>query len=88
MKGLQISHSTLLDHINNNYLYKSNFILSFEPIDAVTVRKIKNKNRTEQNRTEQNRTEQNKKRTRKENKNIRKNRLLIINFESILQSII
>jgi hypothetical protein len=32
LKGLQISHSTLLDHINNNYLYKSNIILSFEPL--------------------------------------------------------
>nr|YP_010170366.1 GIY-YIG homing endonuclease [Phanerochaete carnosa]QRZ60348.1 GIY-YIG homing endonuclease [Phanerochaete carnosa] len=36
LKGLQISHSTLLDYINNNYIYKSNFILSFEPIAADT----------------------------------------------------
>jgi len=34
LKGLQISHSNLLDHINNNYLFKSKFIISFEPIDA------------------------------------------------------
>lgn len=34
LKGLQISYSTLLDYINNNYIYKSNFILSFEPIVA------------------------------------------------------
>jgi len=33
---LQISHSTLLDYIFNNYIYKSNFILSFEPIDLET----------------------------------------------------
>jgi adenylate kinase family enzyme len=32
LKGLQLSHSTLLDHINNKYLYKSNLILSFEPL--------------------------------------------------------
>lgn len=32
LKGLQISHSTLLDYINNKYLYKSNIILSFEPL--------------------------------------------------------
>ncbi len=32
LKGLQISYSTLLDYINNSYLYKSNFILSFEPL--------------------------------------------------------
>lgn len=41
LKGLQISHSTLLDHINNNYIYKSNFILSFEPIVADTQLKEK-----------------------------------------------
>jgi hypothetical protein len=34
LKGLQISHSTLLDYINNNYLFKSKFIISFEPMDA------------------------------------------------------
>jgi len=32
LKGLQISHSTLLDYINNKYIYKSNMIISFEPI--------------------------------------------------------
>lgn len=34
LKGLQISHSSLLDYINNNYLLKSKFIISFEPIGA------------------------------------------------------
>ena len=34
LKGLQISHSSLLDHIYNNYLFKSKFIISFEPISA------------------------------------------------------
>ena len=34
LKGLQISYSVLLDHIYNNYLYKSNFILSFESLVA------------------------------------------------------
>ena len=34
LKGLQISYSNLLDHINNNYLFKSKFIISFEPIIA------------------------------------------------------
>jgi hypothetical protein len=33
LKGLQISHSSLLDHINNNYIFKSKFIISFEPIN-------------------------------------------------------
>jgi hypothetical protein len=32
LKGLQISHSTLLNHISNKYLYKSNIVLSFEPL--------------------------------------------------------
>lgn len=32
LKGLQISHSTLLSYIDNHYIYKSEFILSFEPI--------------------------------------------------------
>jgi hypothetical protein len=32
LKGLQISHSTLLNYINNKYLYKSSLILSFEPL--------------------------------------------------------
>lgn len=32
LKGLQISHSTLLNYIKNKYLYKSNLILSFEPL--------------------------------------------------------
>ena len=32
MKGLQISHSALLNHINNKYLYNSSLILSFEPL--------------------------------------------------------
>jgi hypothetical protein len=32
LKGLQISHSTLLDYINNKYLYKSDIVLSFEPL--------------------------------------------------------
>lgn len=34
LKGLQMSHSTLLDHINNNYIFKSKFIISFEPVNA------------------------------------------------------
>jgi len=34
LKGLQISHSSLLGYINNNYLLKSKFIISFEPISA------------------------------------------------------
>jgi hypothetical protein len=34
LKGLKISHSTILDHINNKYLYKSNLILSFEPLST------------------------------------------------------
>ena len=34
LKGLKLSYSTLLDYINNFYVYKSNFILSFEPIAA------------------------------------------------------
>lgn len=32
LKGLQISHSTLLDYINNKYIFRSNQILSFEPL--------------------------------------------------------
>lgn len=32
MKGLQISYSTLFEYINNKYIYKSNLILSFEPL--------------------------------------------------------
>lgn len=40
LKGLQISYGTLLDYINNNYLYKSNFILSFEPFVADDIRAI------------------------------------------------
>ncbi len=32
LKGLHISYSTLLNHINNKYLYKSSLILSFEPL--------------------------------------------------------
>lgn len=32
LKGLQMSYSTLLDFIENKYIYNSNFILSFEPI--------------------------------------------------------
>lgn len=34
LKGLQISYGTLLDYINNKYIYKSNLILSFEPLVA------------------------------------------------------
>ena len=34
LKGLQISYSVLLDYINNKYIYKSNLILSFEPLVA------------------------------------------------------
>ena len=33
LKGLQISHSSLLDHINNKYIFKSEFIISFEPVN-------------------------------------------------------
>lgn len=32
LKGLQISHSTLLNYINNKYLYKSSLIISFESL--------------------------------------------------------
>ena len=32
LKGLQISYSTLLDYINNKYLFNSNLILSFESL--------------------------------------------------------
>ena len=32
LKGLQISYTTLLNYINNKYLYNSNLILSFEPL--------------------------------------------------------
>lgn len=34
LKGLQISYGILLDYINNKYIYKSNLILSFEPLVA------------------------------------------------------
>nr|YP_009254049.1 hypothetical protein [Hypomyces aurantius]ANC62734.1 hypothetical protein [Hypomyces aurantius] len=34
LKGLQISHSTLLDYINNKYLFKSSLIISFESLLA------------------------------------------------------
>ena len=39
IKVLQISHSALLDYIFNNYIYKSNFILSFELIALKTFGK-------------------------------------------------
>lgn len=32
LKGLQISHSTLLDYINNKYIFKTNLVLSFESL--------------------------------------------------------
>jgi hypothetical protein len=32
LKGLQINYSTLLNYINNKYLYKSSLLLSFEPL--------------------------------------------------------
>lgn len=32
LRGLQLSYSNLFDHIENKYIYKSHFILSFEPI--------------------------------------------------------
>jgi hypothetical protein len=32
LKGLQISYGTLLSYVNNNYIYQSNYILSFEPL--------------------------------------------------------
>lgn len=32
LKGLQISYSTLLDHINNKYIFNSNHILALEPL--------------------------------------------------------
>lgn len=32
LKGLQISHSTLLDYINNKYLFNSKIVLSFESL--------------------------------------------------------
>ena len=33
LKGLQISHSTLLDYINNKYIFNSNLVLSFESLE-------------------------------------------------------
>lgn len=33
LKALQISHSSLLNHVNNNYLFNSQFIIAFEPIN-------------------------------------------------------
>jgi len=32
LQGLQISYSTLLNYINNKYIYKSSFIISFESL--------------------------------------------------------
>ena len=32
LKGLQISYGILLSYVNNNYIYKSKYILSFEPV--------------------------------------------------------
>lgn len=32
IKGLQVSHSTLLDYINNKYLFNTKLMLSFEPL--------------------------------------------------------
>jgi len=32
LKSLQISHGTLMEHINNKYIYNNNLILSFEVI--------------------------------------------------------
>nr|AVD96810.1 GIY-YIG homing endonuclease [Ophiostoma novo-ulmi subsp. novo-ulmi] len=37
LKGLQINHSTLLDHINNKYIYNSSYILSFEPVKDFSI---------------------------------------------------
>lgn len=37
LKGLQISYSILLNYVNNKYLYKSNLILSFEPILSIPL---------------------------------------------------
>jgi hypothetical protein len=40
LKALKISYSSLLDHINNYYIYKpSNFILSFEPVSIKNFNK-------------------------------------------------
>ena len=39
IKVLEISHSAFLDYIFNNYIYKSKFILSFEPIALETFSK-------------------------------------------------
>lgn len=43
MKGLQISYSTLLDYINNKYVYKSNLIFSLEPLVANNFSEYKEK---------------------------------------------
>ena len=43
MKGLQISYSTLLNCINNQYVYKSNLILSFEPLAVNNISEYKEK---------------------------------------------
>jgi hypothetical protein len=43
LKGLQISHSTLLDYINNKYLFKSKFALSFESLDEKDFGEYKEK---------------------------------------------
>lgn len=32
LKGLQVSHSTLLSYVKYHYIYKSEYILSFEPV--------------------------------------------------------
>jgi hypothetical protein len=42
IKGLQISHSTLLDYINNKYIYKSN-VFSLEPLVADSFSEYKEK---------------------------------------------
>lgn len=43
LKGLQISHSTLLDYINNKYIFKSKFALSFESLDEKDFGEYKEK---------------------------------------------
>ena len=45
LKSLQISYNSLLNYINNKYLYKSNLILSFEPLFVDNFSEYKEKPR-------------------------------------------
>lgn len=43
LKGLQIGYSTLLDYINNKYIYKSSTIISFEYLLAEDFKEYREK---------------------------------------------